>query len=227
VTRSAGVLLATRARWRRRPADVAAVAAGASVLAVGMAVVGSDGHLPAWERDLFELVNGAPGAFYVLAWPVQQLGVLAVGPVVAVVAFLAHRRRLALALLLATVAKLVTERLVKDVVSRDRPAASIGEHVELRGHVPTVGESFVSGHAVLVTAIAGLVSPYLRGWAKAVPWAAAVGVCLGRVYVGAHNPLDVICGAGLGLAIAGCLNLVFGVPVGRATPRPARQAPRG
>jgi membrane-associated phospholipid phosphatase len=35
---------------------------------------------------------------------------------------------------------------------------------------------------------------------------------LTRVYVGAHNPLDVICGAALGLAIGGCLNLVFGVP---------------
>ena len=28
-----------------------------------------------------------------------------------------------------------------------------------------------------------------------------------RVYVGAHNPLDVICGAGVGLAIAGIINL--------------------
>ena len=35
---------------------------------------------------------------------------------------------------------------------------------------------------------------------------------VGRVYVGAHNPLDVICGAGLGVAIGSVLNLVVGVP---------------
>lgn len=32
------------------------------------------------------------------------------------------------------------------------------------------------------------------------------------VWQGAHNPLDVICGAALGVAIGAALNLVFGVP---------------
>jgi hypothetical protein len=36
---------------------------------------------------------------------------------------------------------------------------------------------------------------------------------VGRVYVGAHNPLDVICGAALGVAIGSCLNLIVAVPV--------------
>ena len=34
-----------------------------------------------------------------------------------------------------------------------------------------------------------------------------------RVYVGAHNPLDVIGGAALGIVIGGCLNLIVGVPI--------------
>ena len=37
-------------------------------------------------------------------------------------------------------------------------------------------------------------------------------VAITRVYVGAHNPLDVVCGAALGLVIAGVLNLLVGVP---------------
>ena len=65
---------------------------------------------------------------------------------------------------------------------------------------------------MLVTAIACLVVPYLRGRWKLVPWAVVALVLLTRVYVGAHNPLDVICGAALGLALGGSLNLVFGVP---------------
>jgi undecaprenyl-diphosphatase len=131
---------------------------------------------------------------------------------VAVVAAVCRRFRLAAAVVVATVAKLGLERVVKAIVSRQRPGTSVGLEVHLRGDVSISGESFVSGHAVLVAALAGLVSPYLPGRWKVVPWAIVALVMVTRVYVGAHNPLDVVCGAGLGLAVAGCLNLVFGVP---------------
>ena len=147
-----------------------------------------------------------------MLWPFQQLGVLVVGPIAALVAACFRRFRLALLLLVATVAKLVLERAVKAVVTRRRPATSIGPDVELRGDVSRFGESFVSGHAVLITAIAGLITPYLPGRWKIVPWVVVVLVAITRVYVGAHNPLDVICGAALGLVIAGVLNLLIGVP---------------
>ncbi len=82
------------------------------------------------------------------------------------------------------------------------------------------GESFVSGHAVLVAALAGLIAPYLHGRWKVIPWVVVGLVMLTRVYVGAHNPLDVVCGAALGLAVAGLLNLVFGVPAQRRSDLP-------
>ena len=53
----------------------------------------------------------------------------------------------------------VSERGVKAIVSRQRPGTSIGPDIELRGDVHLTGESFVSGHAVLVAALAGVVSP--------------------------------------------------------------------
>jgi membrane-associated phospholipid phosphatase len=37
-------------------------------------------------------------------------------------------------------------------------------------------------------------------------------VCLARLYVGAHLPLDVVGGAALGLAVAGLVRLVLGRP---------------
>jgi len=33
------------------------------------------------------------------------------------------------------------------------------------------------------------------------------------VFLGAHNPLDVVCGAGLGVALGGLLSYAVGVPV--------------
>src|SRR5437762_3181083 len=59
----------------------------------------------------------------------------------------------------------------------------------------------------------------LSGVIGALPLLAAA-VCLSRVYRGAHFPLDVIAGAGLGMFIGGVLNLVFGVPgISSGTPR--------
>jgi membrane-associated phospholipid phosphatase len=195
----------------RRRVDAVAVLAGAAVLAVGMYAV-RDSEVPGWERDLFLDINGLPGALYPLLWPFQQLGALLVGPAVALVALVLRRYRLALAAMLATIGKLVLERVVKAMVSRQRPGASIGDEAELRGDVSAIGESFVSGHAVLVAALAMVVLPYVRGRWRLVPVVIVVLVMITRVYVGAHNPLDVVAGAGLGIALGGAINLALGVP---------------
>ena len=200
-----------RGRFVRRPGDAITAAVGIAVLSGGMVAV-RHGSVSALERSTFHAVNDLPGALYPMLWPFQQLGVIVVGPIAAIIAAIYRKFRLAAVLVVATVAKLGLERVVKMLVSRERPGTSIGRDVHLRGNVSLQGESFVSGHAVLVAAIACLVVPYLRGRWKIVPWAVVGVVMFTRVYVGAHNPLDVICGAALGLAIGGCLNLAFGVP---------------
>lgn len=202
---------AIRSRALRRPEDPLIALAGVAVLVLGMWLV-RRGSVSEPERVVFLGVNDLPDTLYFVLWPFQQMGALLIGPVVAIAAAATRRYRLACAALLATAAKLVLERVVKDVVDRQRPGTSIGAEAHLRGDVSAAGQSFVSGHAVLITALAGLVSPYLSGRWKIVPWALVGLVMVARVYVGAHNPLDVICGAALGLAIAGVLNLVLGRP---------------
>ena len=184
---------------------------GLGVLTLGALIV-RDGSVPGWEEDLFRAINGLPEALYPVLWPFQQLGALVVGPLVAVVALVLRRYRLALAALLVTAAKLLSERAVKALVTRERPATSIGPDVETRGDVSLSGESFVSGHAVLVAALAGVVTPYLPARWRWVPWVLVAFVMFARVYVGAHNPLDVICGAALGIAIAAVVNRLLGAP---------------
>ena len=191
-------------------ADVAAIILGLAVVGIGMVLV-RHGTVSDIEESVFRVVNDLPGWLYGIAWPFQQLGALALGPVVAIVAMIMRRYRLAVAALIATALKLLSERVVKSIVSRERPGTSIGADIELRGDVHLTGESFVSGHAVLVAALAGVVSPYLpRRW-NVVPWVLVGTVMVGRVYVGAHNPRDVVCGAALGIAIAGAVNLATGV----------------
>ena len=72
-----------------------------------------------------------------------------------------------------------------------------------------------SGHAIIAMAIWWLVAPYLpRRWVW-VTLAACLMVPLARVYLGAHNPLDVVAGGAAGIVIAASLNLLVGVPGGR------------
>ncbi len=79
--------------------------------------------------------------------------------------------------------------------------------------VPIHGLSFVSGHAVISFGVATLLAPYLtRRW-QLVAYGLALLNITARVYLGAHNPLDVVGGAAVGVAIASVLNLIAGVPV--------------
>ena len=206
-------------RFWRRPFDVVLGVIGLIVL-VACGQQADSGVVESWEADVFHAINDLPGWLYGPLWPFQQAGNLLVGPAVAAIAAAFRRWRLAVAALLATVLKLGLERVVKQVVERDRPGSTVEDAI-LRGDVSPTGLSFVSGHAVLVTALAVIVTPYLRGRWKLVPPVVVLLVLLTRVYVGAHNPLDVVGGAGLGLFIGAVCNLVVGVPTPE-TAEPAR-----
>jgi membrane-associated phospholipid phosphatase len=144
-------------------------------------------------------------------WTTQLLGVIGALPLAAAAAALLWRPRLAAALAAATLLKVSLEDMAKVFVQRNRPAETLAD-VTLRGQSAAHGLSFPSGHAIVIFAIAALVAPYFKSRWQVLPWALAAAVCLSRLYLGAHFPLDVAAGAGLGMFIGGVLNLVFGVP---------------
>ncbi len=184
------------------------------------AIVASSGAVPALEQHLFHLINGWPDWLRWIGYPVQLVGVVVVPFVFAVVAAVLHRWRLALALAVLPVLKYAVEYgLVKQTVDRARPFQSVCAGDPSCGQfrdVPLYGPAFVSGHAIIAGAVAFLVLPYVsRRWGSAVVLI-ALGVALARVYLGAHNPLDVVGGIAVGVVIGSLLNLAVGVPHGCA-----------
>ena len=188
--------------------DLIVLAASLAVFA-GCALLVADGRVGPIERAAFHAVNGLPDWLYSPMLLFQYLGVLAMPLVVAVGALVVRRWRLAAALVLVVPLKLALERAVKLLVQRERPGTTVPDAV-LRG-VHSAGLSFVSGHAIITFAIAGLLGLVLpRRWAV-VAFVLATCNAVARVYLGAHNPLDVVGGAAVGLAIAAVLDLVFDV----------------
>lgn len=190
----------------RQPLRLGAVlAAGGLVVLVGCSLVVRDGTVGNLERDAFAVINGLPDWLYRPMWVFQQVGnlVVAFGLVLLVAAAL-RKPRLAVAAAVAVVAKLGLERVVKSLVERRRPGTSIGD-VVFHGEVPRHGLSFVSGHAVITSAMATALMAVLPKRWRPLPWVLVGLNGIGRIYVGAHAPLDVVGGTALGLVIGGVL----------------------
>lgn len=194
----------------RRRSDVVLAVAGLAVVAIA-AMIAHSGTVSGPEEWVFRRLNDLPDWLYPIGWPFMQLGNLAFGGVVALVAAGFRRWRLAGAAIIVTVGKLAAERAVKSVVHRQRPWTSIGD-INARGDVPHHGWSFPSGHAVLLAGLATIVVPYLPRRVRWVPWVLVALNAIMRVYVGAHNPLDVVAGTGLGLTVGAIANLIVAVP---------------
>jgi membrane-associated phospholipid phosphatase len=213
----------SRQRPARRPtvrrwSDLIWLAFGALILVLSALPVRA-GSLPDAEATAFRWVNDAPDLPFAVVWVPMQLGNFLVVPA-AVLAALAFRHwRLAAGLALAGTGVYLLAKEVKRFVQRGRPG-SVLDGVVIRG-AEAHGLGFVSGHIAVVTALAFVAWPWLPRWARWLVAAGVAAVFLTRMYVGAHLPLDMVGGFGLGLAGGAAARLVVGT---RA--RPGRRALR-
>lgn len=193
-------------RTVRRDVRTGATVALAGLLVLVVAgLVARNGRVGPAERRIFDAVNGLPDWLYRPLWIFQQFGNLVVALlVVLVVAAVLRRWELAPAGVVAVLGKLSLERVVKSVVERSRPGTTVPDAI-LRGEVSAGGLSFVSGHATITVAMAtALTAVVPRRWLIPI-WLVVVLNGFTRIYVGAHNPLDIVGGTGLGLVIGGPL----------------------
>lgn len=189
------------------------VALGAVITAASIrAAVGDD--IPAGEQRVFRWINRWPDWLLVVLWLPMQLGNLVVGALWGLAsAWAVGRRDIAVATVVAVPLKLVAERVIRRrlgdrLAARQRPATSVPGARRRGSDVPESGPSFPSGHVIMATTIGIVIAAGIWPTFSWIPLLAIAAVMVGRVYVGAHNPLDVVCGLGVGMVAGGLLGLI-------------------
>lgn len=195
----------------RHPGDIIRVTLGTFVLSI-LGLIAQQGLAGTLELDVFLLINGLSDELVVPLNTLMQAGALPTVFVTAGLALLVRQLGLARNLIGAGTLAYALAKLVKLLVERARPEGFV-DPIVAHGSVAT-GLGFPSGHVAVASALATAAGPYMSRPARRLMWAAVWVVAFGRIYFGAHLPLDVIGGAAMGWAIGATFNLVFGAPGG-------------
>ena len=180
--------------------DVLLFAAGAALFEGSRVLVMREGITPR-EEAMFRAANDAPDELTVPVRSVMQMGTFITVPITATVAFLAGRRELAAALGLGGTAAWLLAKQAKLIGGRARPAALLDG---VRTREPIEGDlGWVSGHTAVATTIAATTWVGGPRWLRPFLVGGAATTAYGRMYVGAHLPLDLVGGAGLGMMVSG------------------------
>ncbi|MEP7252116.1 MAG: phosphatase PAP2 family protein [Ginsengibacter sp.] len=118
-----------------------------------------------------------------------------------------------------TVSDTVSSRIIKEIFSRLRPCRdpAFADKVRFLVSYCPVSSSFTSSHAVnhfaaamfIFTTFRKKISPY---WAFVFLWAFFISYA--QVYVGVHFPLDVACGAIVGLLLGFTIAKIYNKKIG-------------
>jgi undecaprenyl-diphosphatase len=173
----------------------------------------------AWDESLFRVLNDVPAGLASVLTPLSHL-FLPAGIVVVVVfaaGYVVARNRSIMPVaagVAAAAAAWALANLAKVVADRPRPYEVVAGAV-LRQQ-PALGTSFPSSHTAVTVAVVIALVPFLP---RALAWVAiayAVLVGWSRVYLGVHYPLDILGGAGIGIAVGGVILLALGVLLHRS-----------
>jgi len=152
-----------------------------------------------WEVSIFDWINGWPTGlqtFFRIASVAKEGPVIAV--IAVIIAFILRHWRLAWRLAVSTIGGAALAFLLKHFIDRARPQGLI-DHVNLRW--TDTGAGFPSGHVAIMTVVMLTIMPYLPSrWRWTVPTGIAL-VCLSRMYLGLHAPLDIIGGLAVGVLV--------------------------
>ncbi len=210
--------------WPKRPARVprawtAGLLAGLGAVLFGVTALLLKTGVVSWDVSLFRVLNEVPAALASVLTPLSHLflpaGIIAV--VTLTVIYVVARNRSVLPVAAGAVAAATAwavSHVAKALADRPRPYEVVAGAV-LRQQ-PAHGTSFPSSHTAVTVAVVIALVPFLPQALAAVAIAYAVLVGLSRVYLGVHYPLDVLGGAGIGMAVGGVVLLALGILLHRA-----------
>jgi len=158
------------------------------------------------EEGGFRLFNNLPDWIEFPGWPIMQLGSILAVPIVAITCAILFRDwwRIPIQVTAAGVGAWLIAKVLKDLVDRGRPEAFLSD-VNLRPAWDGLG--FPSGHSAVAFAIAVVLVAAVAPRMRTTIWTIAVLTGLLRIYTGAHFPLDVVGGWGLGAAVGAIVEL--------------------
>lgn len=204
--------------WPKRPARVprartAGLLAGLGATLFGVSAVVFKTEAVGWDLSLFRILNEVPAAAASVLTPLSYLflpaGIIAV--VVLTVVYVVARNRSVLPVgtgaVAAGTAWLLTHA-AKAITDRPRPYEVMADAV-LRQQ-PAHGTSFPSSHTAVTLAVVIALVPFLARPLAAAGIGYVVLTGWSRVYLGVHYPLDVLAGAGIGMAVGGMILLALG-----------------
>ena len=219
--------------WPNRPARVpgaraAGLLAGLGAVLFAAAAVVLKAGATGWDVSLFRILNEVPPAVASVLTPLSHLfrpaGIVIV--VVLIAGFVVAWTRSVLPVAAGAVAAAVAwalANLAKAIADRPRPYQVVADAV-LRQQ-PAHGTSFPSSHTAVTVAVVIALLPFLPRVLAGVAIGYAVLVGWSRVYLGVHYPLDVLAGAGIGMAVGGAVLLALGVLLHRAAQPAQSRAP--
>jgi len=170
---------------------------GASALVVHAGATG-------WDAEVFRTLNEVPPAAASVLTPLSRLflpaGITAFVLLTVVYLLATNRSILPVATAAAAAgAAWLLANVAKVIAGLPRPYLVMSGAV-LRQH-PAYGTSFPSSHTAVTLAVAIALVPFLARPLALVGVAYAVLVGWSRMYLGVHYPLDVLAGAGIGMAV--------------------------
>jgi membrane-associated phospholipid phosphatase len=197
--------------WPKRPvravrARTAGLLAGLGTVLFGVSALLLKAGAVSWDVSLFRALNEVPAAVASVLTPWSHL-FLPLGIVVAAalaIVYVVVRNRSVLPVVTGAVAAgaaVLLAHVAKAIADRPRPYHVMADAV-LR-QPPAHGTSFPSSHTAVTLAVAIALVPFLARALAAVGIGYAVLVGWSRVYLGVHYPLDILGGAGIGMAVAG------------------------
>lgn len=149
------------------------------------------------EKQVFDAIYGLPDVLLPLFVVITQAGNVLVMLVVSALLYFANRTRMAIVLAVGIITAFTGAYLLKVLVMRPRPELLFGESLTRYGQ--SAGYGYPSAHAAIAVACAVALVPFATTKQRWLLFIIATLVCVSRIYLGVHAPLDVIGGIFIGL----------------------------